>query len=429
MKRSATLLLLLLILATPLISVVGAAHSAALDIRDPTAEDFSCALPPSILLRAILGEQTGISTAELAYLDSQDSLYLLYSDAVTHHSVTVSQETDDTWLITAMPYTYTSKNGVTVTWIPTHTVLAGHTYPLTKEGEAYTALLPAEGNTLHTASVSYTVTLTLSEALATDIANRAYTDGLAAYTAGLLYKEELKEHQERADAYLGYLAALEIYTAKKEAYDHYTAAQALYEKRLLAYEHYQTACKEFVEMQERYESYLAEKAAYEEARIAYVSALADALLNEEAYHAYLAYTEEVRVCRERLAIMDHILHEDYRFYSSLVGGAVTTVLERRGELVALGCSAEVLENTAAVTERLRTVLPLYLACEEESARYAFYTAHYADIRDDIHTLSTSLYTLFANPHVQLAIDSQGKLDRYMQFVGQLYVADMLLQDS
>lgn len=429
MKRSVTLPILILLVAATLISVVGAAHPAEFDLCDPSAENFSCALPPSVLLRAILGEDATISTAELAYLDGCEELYLFYSDAVTHRHVSAARVGADTLQITASPYAYTAKNGVLVTWIPVCADLQGEQYSLTKEGDAYTATLPASDDGPLTVTVSYTVSLTVSATLSESIANRAFRDGLAAYTAESAYKKELEEHEKREAAYQAYLAQNELYAAKKKAYDDYQSALLLYERRLLAYENYLTACEEFAEMQTVYEAYLTEKEAYEEARAAYAEALADVLLNEEAYRAYLAYTEELRLCRDKLAIMDHILHKDHRFYPSLVGGAVTTVLERRGELVALGCSAEVLESTAAATERLRAVLPLYLACTDEAERYRFYTEHYADISRDIHLLSVSLYTLFANPHVQLAIDSQGKLERYMQFTAQLYVADMLLSDT
>ena len=90
------------------------------------------------VLERILGEE--LSSAERAYLVSYGDLSVSYDDGITTEKISAMYK-DERLTVNAFEYSYESVTGSSVVWIPKSAELCGISKSLSKEGNAYVAVV------------------------------------------------------------------------------------------------------------------------------------------------------------------------------------------------------------------------------------------------------------------------------------------------
>ena len=425
-----------LILTGGLISGGAAEQTSASDLFDYSlsALENKQSLSASEIFYRIYGVYP--PDAEKEYLDTLSGITLRYTDLIPPSIVSTSYNGDQGTLDVTVPsYIYTASNGVAVEWIPETAILEGDEKSFSKSGEGYVCRFE---NLLYSKDFNIYVTFSWQAELGADavdlLLTKSYADGVEALKIVEAYEETF------LNPYLEALKKYEVYEAYRQALkDHaqYLLDLEQYEKKLEEYQAYLPA----------YESYLAKKAAYD----AYLQNKADwdqyyayqeFLLNDlQKYNEYLLYQAKVNKVLSKLAILESLFVSDshnWTFYPSLMGSTVTSVTSRKDELITAGCNAADILNADNATASLRKLLTEYSELRKAeyasehtktAALYAYYTAHYIELRDEFALLYGSLISLYDNEFVVLYADKEGKLERFQQFIGQLYVTTTCLDDS
>lgn len=425
-RNPAVALLLLLLAALLLCGNVGALSGEDLDYSSQLPCD-PVSLSPAELLSLLPDITLGME--EIAYLETRTDLVFSFHDTVPDTYIR-TELTAGSLIVYAQAFDYTAPSGQQVVFTPQSVALGDRSVAFAGSGEAFRASFPgvtdADGNLLH---VSYTAAIHLPADVGTDLANLAFRVGSDAAQQLSAYRSEYADYIAAAEAYRAYCEASEQYSSDLAAYQAYLAALALYESEATAYEEYLDARAEYERNYRAYTTYLLDQQTYLEAYRAYTDALAALLVSQDALQAYMAYLAECRACSDRLSVMEYIMHPDYHLYSTLLGNTVAEVVSRKNELIMAGCNASDIETAANCTETLRRLLSGYAACSSEEERYNYYRAAYEELNAAFAGLQKALYSLFENALVQSALEKNGKLERFVQFVAQLYVVRACMDDS
>ncbi len=365
------------------------------------------------------------SEAELTFLDGFSEFSLIYNNRIPIDRVSTAYDRDLGRLtVTAAPYSYVAANGATVTWVPKSATLEDRT--LTLDGDGVCVF----DGILHSAdfeiSVRYAWEVTLSDAATLAILNAAYSAGLESSYLRASYLEEVARYDREMEAFLAY-----------EAYCQLERDFAQYQEDLVQYG---------LDLEE-YRQYLADYTAYSQQLqlyndwqqyFAYQYFLEN---NLEAYAAYQDYLQAIGGVEEKLDVLEKLYvteEHNWQFYGSLIGTTVTTVLDNRTKLIEAGCNAEDIDAARAATQKLRTLLKEYRSIHRAKfpskhdkllARYEFYSRNHKALKEEFAKLYGSLYALFQNPFVKHEAAEQGKLEHFMQFIGQLYMTATALDDG
>ena len=432
-----TLCLLLCLLMLMGVSLSGAAQSDGADVLFdyslPTLDNKQ-SLSASELFYEILGSDP--SKEERDYLDQLSGITLQYTDLIPPSIVSTHYNGNEGKLEVTIPaYSYVAKNGVTVEWIPQSVTLEGLQKPVVKSGDAYVCQFE---NLFYSKDFDIQISFAWDGELSEEELELLLT---SAYTQGL---EALKTVEAYEEAYLNpYLEALkryEIYEAYQQALkDHaqYLIDVETYEKKLAEYQAYLVAYESYLAQMAAYNAYLQNQAAWEQ-----YYAYQEFLVNDlEKYNEYLLYQGKVSKVLSKLAILESLFVSDSRgwtFYPSLMGSTVTSVTSRKDELIVAGCDEKTILNADRATKELRELLTVYsnlrkqsYASEHEklSILYEYYTNNYGALRDSFCLLEDSLGKLYQNEFVLIKADAEGKLERFQQFIGQLYVTATCLNDD
>ena len=373
------------------------------------------------LLRASTG--ISITSAEKEYF-SICEIKFKYNDSVPATSVSYTK-TDDGFVITASPYSYEASNGATVGFIPLSVTVNGVTKTFTDDvyEAEFTGLTDGE---TYEISTKYVTEITVPKPVLTELANAGYDEGqrvieqrkaygeaLAVYESEWeIYGEEYAEYSVKNEEYLAYLDELSRYNAEKAEYDAYIEAKEKYEKDYAAWSTYA----------EDYEKYAAALADYEEKNALY----------EEQYGLYPDAYAALDECRKSMEVLESIFIRDsagHTMYGTLMGDTVTTVVARRNELVDYGVNKDDLDNAGQSTERLVAVLAPYNKLKTERERFEYYKENYGEIKSQFMRLYQALHSLANTALVRMELSKKEKLERYYQFVAQLYVISAGLDDS
>lgn len=455
---------LLLVLATALLFPCGIASAAAFTAAEARASardaapalDYSNAaseatmeLTASAFLALITDENDPISPLEANYLDSMlIERPFTYTTAIPPRQVSATFE-NGTLHVSAKTYTYTAANGETVTWIPTSVSLSERnlsernlsagsavSYPLSPGADsnvyAY-AITGISESTQATLLVQYTCTIEIPAAEADFYRNYTYR-----------YASALHREQESYEALLTAYNAYHTYLQEKEAYDiaHakwlvYVEEKAKYDQKFAEYQAYEQAMAAYREAQAAYEAYCAALKTYEQDELAYKNAYATYLSEKAAYDdariLYEQYQNELARIADVMAVFDSAFVRNsvgQQMYATLMGDTVASVVARKDQLITMaGCTAEVIDAAADATAVLQKRLTEYKALTGMPERFAYYTEHYAEIRDNFILLYASLRTLYDNKLVYQGLISEKRLERYIEFLGQLYVISSGMDDS
>ncbi len=374
--------------------------------------------------------------AEKNYLDELSGITLRYTDIIPASIVSTNYNSENGTLDVIVPiYTYTASNGVLMTWIPQSASLEGVTKPLSQSNGSYQCqfqdLLYSKDFDIH---ISFSCRAELPAEAVDLLLTKPYAAGSEALKEIVAYEENY------LNPYLEALKKYEVYAAYLQAIeDHkqYLADMKDYEAAKEQYKLYEEEYAIFAEKQKAYEAYMQNKADWEQ-YYAYQKFLTEDLEN---YNKYLLYQDTVNKILSKLAILESLFVSDsnkWTFYPSLMGNTVTSVISRKSELIAAGCNEADILMADRATEALRKLMTDYsdlrkktYASEHEriAALYGYYTAHYSELKDYFAQLYGSLISLYDNEFVVLYADKEGKLARFQQFMGQLYVTATCLDDS
>lgn len=415
------------------VAAVADTHAADTTVPTVVPADTVAELSPAALLIHVLGQP--LTEAERQWLETEaaDSLpadlTFTYDGTVSHENVTLSVPSEGQVTVTAHPFT---GDTLGTAWTPVSVTVGDASYPLTvtKDGN-YTALVSCD-STLATVTVTYESTLPVSADAVSALLNAAHTRGEevnAAYTA---YEQALAEHTAASEAYEAYREALQQYKSDLALYNAYLTAQKAYEERLVVYQAYLEDLAAYEAELAVYNAYLAEKEAYDKAYATYMDFIQNPAEYEKKYLAYCDHLVVMSKVEAQLALIDSCFVSDsggHMLNATLNGPTVSSVVARQDELVSVGVDAKDISNADKATEALITLLGAYPKDGEDGERYAYYIAHYTEIRDNVTLLYTSLSRLYGNDAVPDILQMQGKLERYWQFVAQLYALSCALEDE
>lgn len=374
--------------------------------------------------------------AEQAYLDQLSGITLRYTDLIPPSIVSAHYDGETGILDVTVPtYTYTASNGVLVEWVPEKATLEGVDRSFDQNGEEYTCrfeeLFYSKDFDLH---VTFRWLAEIPAEAVDQLLTKPSLEGM----------EALKIVEEYESAYLNpYLEMLkkyEVWAAYQQALkDHaqYLSDLAQYEKDLEIYKSYLIKYEQYLKDLASYEAYLQNKADWEHF-FAYQVFLENDLEN---YNEYLLYQSKVNKVLSNLAILESLFTADshnWTFYPSLMGNTVTSVISRKDELITAGCDANNIDTAEQATKELRSMLEEYAALrtaeyasehDKTASLYAYYTAHYKELGKSFANLYGALGSLYENWFVYEKAKVEGKLERFQQFIGQLYVTATCLNDS
>ena len=375
-------------------------------------------------------------SAEMEYLDQLSGITLQYTDLIPPSIVSTNYNGDAGVLEVTVPtYTYTASNGVLVEWVPTSVTLDGKQLPLVKNGDAYGCqfedLFYSKNFDIY---VSFVWNATLPAEAVDHLLTKPHIDGMEALKVVEEYEQTL------LNPYWEALKRYEVYEAYQQALkDHaqYLIDVENYEKALPKYQAYLEDYAQYLVKKAEYDAYAQNKADWEQ-YYAYQEFLKNDL---ERYNEYLLYQGKINKVLGQLAVLESLFVSDsntWTFYPSLMGGTVTSVTSRKEELIAAGCNAKDIYSADEATEILRERLTAYSELREQeypsehakvAALYEYYTAYYVELKDAFAQLYGALISLYDNEFVVIYAKNEGKLERFQQFIGQLYVTATCLDDS
>ena len=364
------------------------------------------------------------TAAEKLYFEEQGIRFRV-SDRVPGSCISVERSTDGL-TVQAKSYGYTAENGITVWWIPRSATVNGNTVSFENgKYEAHFAAL--EKGKVYEARVEYKAELSLDAGIGQGLSDLGYTVGTQVADRRSAYETDLKRYNEglaryNADlaAYLkdkknyeDYLVLQRNYLAEKEAYDRYLREKQDYEEKLALYEAY-------LQAEEAYEK---EWAQYEEQSEEY----------KRQYEAYVQTEALVNACASCITAMESVFIVDSTgrsMYKTLVGGTVDTVVQNKEQLLSYGGVDENdVDNAGNATVALIRLTNGYKAQGTDGEKFRYYKENYEEIRDQFILLYSSLFSLCKNPAVRSYLNKKGKLERYYQFIAQLYVISTGLDDQ
>ncbi|MBQ9161702.1 MAG: hypothetical protein IJX74_00360 [Clostridia bacterium] len=428
--RILSLILCLLIIFSSL-----PAASASTSEADGAA-DVLHTVYPSQLLEQLAGE---VSDAEADFVDGEMDAALIskftvkYSEAALLDALDVQVvESEDkiTVCITAP-----TQNRSGLCWIPVSArVSIGDTeVEVALDGGNGEAVLPKAADAFAvTASVDYQAKVAYTREDAETLANAAYNAGKTAVAALAQYESDLAEYNEKQAAYEKYLSALAIYESELKKYNAYLDAVKQYNADLKEYESYLASLEVYQKKLAEYQLYLSEYDEYKAAYDEYLDFLANPEKYENAYRSYLEYCEKQELIAKQLTNLDTIFEKDVVgniLYITLIEDNVAAVIKNKDALVSTGCDEQEVDNADRATKALQKLFTDYAELKKTRDKYEYYIANYTKIRDNVTQLYTSLSNLYTNDAVPSILEAKGKLERYWQFVGQLYVLHCALDDS
>ena len=422
-------LLFTLCLSLPLPASFAASDS--LKYASAQSGSYSESVSPSSLVGLFGGETP--SDAEKAYIDLFPDFVLTYSPRVPVDQVEVSGF-EDTVTVRARVWSYTAQNGKTVTFCPDSTELDGVSAGLTGSGNTREVIFTGVDNSHeHDIRVFYHADIDIPANILNTLINLAYNAGSAALAEKKEYEKALEDYNKTVAEYESYLSALEEYKADLEVYNDYLLRLEEYDAALGRREKYEQDYAAYLEALEEYNAYLAAVEAYNEAVKEYdrqLEAREEAL---EAYKIYQSYLADIETCKSYLTAIESAFITSaggHRFYSTLVGPTVATVVENKQQLMDyFGASEEDIDNAGIYTENLIKLLNAYTANKSFEEKFKWYKEHFVQVRESFGNLYSCLYSLYQNKGVKMTLVQHEKDERYRQFVSHLYMISTGLDDT
>ena len=368
-----------------------------------------------------------ISDAEAAYLDTYGNLSVRY-ERVTNQQIKVEMVNNET-IITANPYTYVADNGVTVVWVPVRARLSTEVRDFDGGYQVNFGVLALDDDS--SVSVDYELAggIEISADDINAILNLAYSDAVS-------LKQEVSMYNDNADGIEDYLYAIVeyeqylsdklVYDQKKQEYDEYEQAKKLYQDQLPLYNDYLDKLEEYNNI----------KAINDERRAQY----------EKELERYNSYQSDLKLVEEQLkmlndGLMNSATYLNRQLYGCLFANLVDEVVSNKDKLTKIGATKEDIDACAVASNNIRAILKpaegtAYVNLKTTAERYAFYINNYEELRDNIITLTCTLYSIYTTPGIKatmhLASEMLGREDyteKLAIFIAQLIYFSNALSDE
>ena len=343
----------------------------------------------------------------------------------------------------ASPYSYTDINNNVHIWIPKEATINSITLPLNYVNNSYDCIFSDVNDNDSIVSVKYECKFVLSKQDCNELLNRAYNDAKAFIEDGIEEIENSK-YQEKLDLYNEYLQKLNKYNEDLELYRQYIINKNKYDNDYALYQEYLNELAEYNQNEIDYNNYLEALEQYEidlEKYHTYLNELDNYnILKAEYDEKYPAYYEKITLVRHQLEVVDAIQMPmtslERSVYNAVMGSAVTSVLERKDELVVLNADEATIDRAGAATQALRDLFNQYFSLENENEKYAFYAhrngfnfVNYQTLKYNIEELCRCLDKLYRSGLVANAIDVMEKKPQYLILIAQLALIANGLDDN
>ena len=392
----------------------------------------SAPLSTSVYADDFLSDYVGVENilqVEADFLRLQSGFLLSYNSAIPS-SVISTEYKDGILKVTASEYSYIAANGVEVIWRPTAAILYGNQTDFSEK--PYVIELPAasakDGDSV---SVKYEASFTVSAEKVNELLNLAYD-------SAPLLKAEIKEKSEE------YQAAYNDYVIHSQQYNEYLSALALYNEYLakkmvydgeyaeyLAYLEKESA---YVAARAEYDAYIAARRKYESDLKLYAEYLAYAETHAALIEAYEKYQEKIDTVTAQLEIIKitktPVTSLSRTVYAAITGDTVTSVIDRKGDIVTMfGVDPAVVDLADVATRNLRVLLKEFFDIHNSPDRYSYYVTNYEAFRDNFVNLLRALDNLYQVSGVRGAMKLKDKHEKYLILVAQLYYVANALSDE
>ena len=413
---------------------------ASSETATTTVADFGVSDPErnitvsgSSFLELLLGVDVGDTEAK--YIDQSGLYKFTYSEAIPASNIK-AKLTPDGLLVTASDWTYTAGNGSTVRWKSVSITVNSVTKVVDGVGSClfegdwidverfdisaeYETEFPIDA-ALYNSLVNYAYAEAAKkngELLVYDAQKAKYDEDLVAYEAARAeYQQKLSDYRSSLASYNNYLEALDEYNQKQKTYEYYLTKLEQYEAAKVKYDAYLAAL----------EKYEADKALYDAYQKAYVD-------YQNQVRAYDNYIKFVASRLRTLSAMEGIYTTNsigQSLYATILGDTVDTVVKRKDEIVAYTKTpAEAVDLAGECTEILRVMLKEYKELETDREKYLYYEKNYDTLCKTFKDLYEALRSFYDNTIVCTTLKTAGKLERYRQFLSQLYVITTALDDE
>ena len=333
---------------------------------------------------------------------------------------------DDTLYVYAPTYKAKGRNNKDVNWIPSTLSYNDESYDFAYELGRYKVTINNYDPTIEEVTINYVCPVEIDKDIASDIVNGAFKKGQNEANKQL---NDIQSYNEALEAYNQYLLDLEAYNTNSLLWDNYDAAYETYQDYLTALEDYQNRYNLYLQNKQDWEEYNANYTKW----IKYQTDLA--YYNEHHEQNQMEYDNfypnfmkfEYRLNAMGLAYKP-MKYMNRVIYDQIMGDAVTQVLDRKADLVALGVSEVIVNKAYDSTLVLRRVLTEYKNALTDAEKYAYYYHNYTVIKANVETLLRCLDKLYRSALVPEAIASMGKdkTEKYLFLVAQLvYLANAI----
>ena len=389
-----------------------------------------------IIQRRAGNENFTVSDAERAYLEKYSDFRVNYDRVLRDHIAVDSIETDIV-RISAEAYTYTAKNGQTVTWKPltayivdeNNNVISTATCVDSTENKYIATFSDV---TVNEDTFSYRVDYAIEDGISIDKND-------ADYILNLVFdfvngengiKAPLDFYANNEDAikeYYAYLAEKQTWNQEKAEYDAYRDALLKYEQDLKDYENYENDLKIYQQIKDAND---AKKAEYDSAMAKY-----------NAYLADLAIAEK-QLANLDVALFTKLTYLDRQLYACLFSPLVDEVVGRKEELVAVRPKLEKpIDDCAIASAAIQKIFrpsdgKHYDKLTTTEEKYAFYVNNYDALCANILLLGESLYNIYTTSGIRALMHTAPQVlgrpdytEKLSILIGQLLCLSDALHDK
>ena len=373
-----------------------------------------------------------LSELERDYLRRYADFLLSYNYGIPTSCVTTEYDSvSGELLVLANEYGYAAENGVAVIWRPVSVTLYSEEKPLF-EPEYSAAFLTDSAASGDFVKVKYKADFIIGEDEVNRLLNLTYNDAVK-YKAEIEEKTEeyeraLEAHRLATEEYNEYVAALALYRqylSEKRIYDEelaeynaYLEELAAYELQKAEYDAYDSAMEKYYEDYAKYKEYLAYASKYESKILAYEK-----------------YVKEMETVKAQLAVIEStkipVTHLKRTLYGAITGDTVSGVIANKDAIAnnVTGADPATIDRAGAATENLRALFDGYFSAKGESEKYNYYVTNYEGFRDNFAELLRTLDKLYMNRKVRGVLIAEGKQEKYIILLAQLYYATNALSDE
>lgn len=372
-----------------------------------------------------------LTDAEKAFLRTQSGFFISYNSAIPGYAVKTEYE-DGTLTVTAKEYTYTAVNGTEVVWTPISATLNGTTKKFAQAPYTVSFSGVAESDSAKV-EVKYSTEFKVDAEEVNRLVNLAYSEAPRLEedikSKREAYEKASAEYTVNSALYAEYISSLALYNA-------YISEKRIYDEKYAEYEKYVSDLTEYNEAVKAYNEYIIARDKYYLDLAEYTKYLAYAEQNSAKILAYEKYSENFAKLQIQLGIIKatktEITSLKRTVYSAIIGDTVTTVIDRKGDVVqVLHADEKVVDMAGVATENLRVLLKEFFKIPEDDvqAQYQYYVTNYEAFRDNFVNLLVALDSLYLTPGVRGAMIAEEKHEKYLILVAQLYHVANALSDE